>query len=98
MDVEDGIAFAREAAAEGIVLLENRGELPWDAATLTSVAVIGNNAEHARTQGGGSATVLPETHRLPARGAHRRAARGRRSATRSARSTRSAWPASRASG
>lgn len=58
--VEDGVALAREAAVEGTVLLENRGELPWDAATLRSVAVIGNNAAAARTQGGGSATVVPE--------------------------------------
>ena len=58
--VEDGVAFARHAAVEGTVLLENRGELPWDAAALRSVAVIGDNAANARTQGGGSATVLPE--------------------------------------
>ncbi len=58
--VEDGPALAREAAAAGTVLLENRGELPWDAASLRSVAVIGNNASAARTQGGGSATVVPE--------------------------------------
>ncbi|GAA4733995.1 glycoside hydrolase family 3 C-terminal domain-containing protein [Modestobacter marinus] len=59
--VEDGIAFTREAAVEGTVLLENRGDLPWDAAALRSVAVIGNNAAAARTQGGGSATVVPES-------------------------------------
>ncbi|THG29394.1 glycoside hydrolase family 3 protein [Naasia lichenicola] len=58
--VEDGIAFAREAAAEGSVLLRNAGELPWTGSSLGSVAVIGNNAAFARTQGGGSATVLPE--------------------------------------
>jgi beta-glucosidase len=58
--VEDGIAFARHAAIEGTVLLENRGELPWDPPALRSVAVIGDNAAHARTQGGGSATVIPE--------------------------------------
>ena len=56
---EDGIAFARLAAAEGTVLLENRDELPWDPARLRSVAVIGDNAASARTQGGGSATVVP---------------------------------------
>ncbi|WP_217274717.1 glycoside hydrolase family 3 C-terminal domain-containing protein [Rathayibacter sp. VKM Ac-2835] len=58
--VEDGRAFAREAAAAGSVLLRNSGELPWDASSLSSVAVIGHNAREARTQGGGSATVLPE--------------------------------------
>jgi beta-glucosidase len=58
--VEDGVAFARLAAIEGTVLLENRGELPWNPAGLRSVAVIGDNAALARTQGGGSATVIPE--------------------------------------
>jgi beta-glucosidase len=60
VDAEDGIAFIREAAAEGMVLVRNAGELPWDAATLRRVAVVGNNAAFARTQGGGSATVVPE--------------------------------------
>ncbi|MGA1836665.1 glycoside hydrolase family 3 C-terminal domain-containing protein [Herbiconiux sp. 11R-BC] len=58
--VEDGLAFARSAAAEGTVLLENNGELPWNASALRRVAVLGNNADVVRTQGGGSATVLPE--------------------------------------
>jgi beta-glucosidase len=58
--VEDGAAFARLAAVEGTVLLENRGELPWDPDRVHSVAVIGDNAASARTQGGGSATVMPE--------------------------------------
>ena len=58
--VEDGVAFAREAAAEGTVLLANDGVLPLDAARLQRVAVIGQNAVAARTQGGGSATVIPE--------------------------------------
>ncbi|QKJ20619.1 beta-glucosidase [Microbacterium hominis] len=56
----DGVAFAREAAIEGTVLLANDGILPLDADALRSVAVIGQNARDARTQGGGSATVLPE--------------------------------------
>ncbi|WP_345762863.1 beta-glucosidase family protein [Diaminobutyricibacter sp. McL0608] len=59
-EVEDGIAFVREAAAAGTVLLTNRGELPWSTTALGSVAVIGHNADLARSQGGGSATVLPE--------------------------------------
>lgn len=55
---EDGIAFAREAASEGCVLVANDGILPLSSPS--RIAVIGHNARHARTQGGGSATVLPE--------------------------------------
>jgi beta-glucosidase len=56
----DGIAFVREAAAAGSVLLANDGILPLDPARVARVAVIGHNALDARTQGGGSATVLPD--------------------------------------
>ncbi|MBB2975848.1 beta-glucosidase [Microbacterium endophyticum] len=56
----DGLAFVREAAIEGTVLLSNDGVLPLSAAELSSVAIIGHNARDARTQGGGSATVIPE--------------------------------------
>ncbi len=55
----DARAFAREAAVEGTVLLSNDGTLPLPAG-LTRLAVIGHNALEARTQGGGSATVIPE--------------------------------------
>ena len=55
----DGVAFAHEAAVEGAVLLSNDGILPVPA-SVTSIAVIGHNAREARTQGGGSATVIPE--------------------------------------
>lgn len=57
----DGVAFARTAAAEGSVLLRNTDELPWHPAALSRVAVIGHNAQQARTQGGGSATVIPSS-------------------------------------
>ncbi|MFT3888176.1 MAG: glycoside hydrolase family 3 C-terminal domain-containing protein [Arachnia sp.] len=56
----DGVAFARRAAAEGSVLVANNGILPLDPARVRRVAVIGHNADEARTQGGGSATVIPE--------------------------------------
>ncbi len=56
----DGVAFVRRAAADGMVLLANDGILPLDAQTIRTVAVIGHNADEARTQGGGSATVVPE--------------------------------------
>ncbi len=55
----DGPSFAREAAVAGTVLLRNDGALPLDPSSLRSVAVIGQNARDARTQGGGSATVVP---------------------------------------
>jgi beta-glucosidase len=57
---EDGVVFARIAAAAGSVLLTNDGTLPLAAESLTRVAVIGHNASQPRTQGGGSAAVLPE--------------------------------------
>jgi beta-glucosidase len=71
--VEDGVAFAREAAIAGAVLVRNQGadgapELPWSADTLSRVAVIGHNATLARTQGGGSATVLPDRLVTPLEG------------------------------
>ncbi|UFS60628.1 glycoside hydrolase family 3 protein [Subtercola endophyticus] len=72
--VEDGVAFVREAEIAGTVLVKNAertgtggtggaagaAELPWSPSELSSVAVIGHNARFARSQGGGSATVLPE--------------------------------------
>ncbi len=51
-------AVAREAAAESIVLLKNeRAVLPLQAEKLTSLAIIGPNAQTARIMAGGSAQV-----------------------------------------
>ena len=67
--VEDGIAFVREAEAAGTVLVRNEAAtLPLETSTIGSVAVIGHNALFARTQGGGSATVLPEKVVTPLEG------------------------------
>ncbi|HJW00103.1 MAG TPA: glycoside hydrolase family 3 C-terminal domain-containing protein [Arthrobacter sp.] len=60
VDREDPIAFARKASAAGTVMVKNDGVLPLDPASVRKVAVIGHNARYARTQGGGSATVVPE--------------------------------------
>jgi beta-glucosidase len=56
----DVVAFAREVCAAGMVLVRNTGELPWPASGPRSVALIGEPAGLPRTQGGGSATVVPE--------------------------------------
>ncbi len=50
--------FAREAEVRGIVLVRNAGQL-LPLGTPASIAVSGQNAELPRTQGGGSATVVP---------------------------------------
>lgn len=53
-------ALAREAAAEGIVLLKNEHNiLPLQHEKLTSLAIIGPNAKVARIMAGGSAEVNP---------------------------------------
>ena len=53
-------AELRSAAAAGMVLAHNAdGLLPLEPTTLRTIAVVGPNAAHARTLGGGSATVFP---------------------------------------
>jgi beta-glucosidase len=56
--VENGVDFAREAEAAGMVLVKNDGLLPLDRPA--RIAVIGHSATVARVGGGGSATVIPE--------------------------------------
>ncbi|MGZ4706906.1 MAG: glycoside hydrolase family 3 protein, partial [Acidimicrobiales bacterium] len=52
-------ALAREAAVGATVLLRNDGLLPLDPSSLTSIAVIGPNADRAQIMGGGSAALRP---------------------------------------
>lgn len=60
IDLPEHRALAREAAAEGVVLLKNeRDVLPLRRETLRSLAIIGPNAKTARIMGGGSSTVNP---------------------------------------
>ncbi len=61
-DGPDSVAVATELraiAAAGFVLARNDGLLPLSRSRLRQVAVIGPNAEVARTLGGGSAAVFP---------------------------------------
>lgn len=64
------LAVAHQAAVDGMVLLINRSALPL--AEPASVAVIGEGARVARTQGGGSATVIPTEVISPLAGILRR--------------------------
>jgi beta-glucosidase len=57
VDLPDHRRIAREAATASMVLLANDGLLPFDRATLGTVAVIGPNADRARIMGGGSASL-----------------------------------------
>ena len=69
-------ALVRRAAAEAIVLLRNEDVLPFDAASLTRLAVIGPNADPAVIQGGGSAQVGPHYTVSPLEGLRERAGSG----------------------
>jgi beta-glucosidase len=61
VDTPEERAVALQGATEGIVLLKNEGGLlPVDAARIHSIAVIGPNAAVARTGGGGSSLVRPK--------------------------------------
>lgn len=72
LSTAEGIAIAREAAAESYVLLKNdKATLPFDKNKISKIAVIGPNGEfgaHFRKgqktyqmlQGGGSASIVPK--------------------------------------
>ncbi len=61
VDTPEQRDVATVAAVESIVLLKNAGGvLPFSAAALRSLAVIGPNAAVARTGGGGSSRVTPK--------------------------------------
>ncbi|MBV6644286.1 MAG: glycoside hydrolase family 3 C-terminal domain-containing protein [Cyclobacteriaceae bacterium] len=54
--------LARQAAREGMVLLENNGILPLNKREIKKIAVIGPNADVLRYGGGGSSHVGEPTH------------------------------------
>lgn len=77
IDSPEQRALAREAAAEGIVLLKNEYELlPLQTEKLTSLAIIGPNAQTARIMGGGSSRVNPHYAVTPFEAVVRRAGEG----------------------
>ncbi|MGH9230252.1 MAG: glycoside hydrolase family 3 protein, partial [Acidimicrobiales bacterium] len=59
VDRPEDRGLARRAATESMVLLANDGLLPLDRSALSTVAVIGPNADRARIMGGGSASLRP---------------------------------------
>jgi beta-glucosidase len=66
VDTPEQRDLALQGATEGIVLLKNEGGLlPLDAAKVKSIAVIGPNAAVARTGGGGSSLVRPKSAVAP---------------------------------
>jgi beta-glucosidase len=60
IDTTTDQAIAQQAEEQGAVLLKNAGgQLPLNAATVKSIAVIGSHADVAVLSGGGSAQVTP---------------------------------------
>ena len=67
---DDAPATAHAASVAGTVLLRNDGLLPL--ASPRTIALVGEGARVARTQGGGSATVIPPSVSTPVDGIARR--------------------------
>lgn len=61
IDVNRDSAIAREVAAEGMVLLKNKGDVLPLGRRNRSIAVIGPDADNTSAQGGGSATISVPT-------------------------------------
>ena len=72
---EEHYATARDVAGEGIVLLQNRGNLlPLNPSTVHRVLVVGENAIKMMTVGGGSSSLKVQHEILPLDGISRRLA------------------------
>jgi beta-glucosidase len=72
VDRQEHRGVARRAAIESTVLLRNDGVLPFDVSTLSTLAVIGPNANRAQLLGGGSATLEPHYRTTPLEALRRR--------------------------
>jgi beta-glucosidase len=59
VDRPEDRTLTRRAAADGMVLLTNRGVLPLQPGAARRIAVVGPNADRAAITGGGSARVRP---------------------------------------
>jgi beta-glucosidase len=68
-------ALVQEVAEAGIVLLQNDGILPLDAASLSRIAIIGEAADRI-VSGGGSSSVQPFSVTTPLQGITARAGNG----------------------
>jgi beta-glucosidase len=65
VDLPEDRALARRAATASTVLLRNDGTLPFDATAISTLAVIGPNADRAQLMGGGSASLRPHYRITP---------------------------------
>ncbi|MFH0878765.1 MAG: glycoside hydrolase family 3 C-terminal domain-containing protein [Lentisphaerota bacterium] len=77
LDTPEHRQLAREAGAEGVVLLKNDGNiLPLKREAIRSIAVVGPNAGTARLGGGGSSSVEPFYSISPLQGLQEKAGSG----------------------